>query len=118
MAVEIHNGSQVSQTSESIKSYSYDPLIGPRDIRIIRFLRSNPPAWTLIQINLNKAPPYVALSYTWGTNVAEHVIHIDGQKLTVSKNLHAALMALRLSRQFLWIDAICINQQDLVERSQ
>jgi hypothetical protein len=118
MAVEIRNGSQVSQTSESIKTYSYDPLIGPRDIRLIRFLRTNPPAWTLIQINLDKAPPYIALSYTWGTNVAKHAIHIDGQKLTVSENLHAALMALSFFGWFLWIDAICINQEDLVERSQ
>jgi hypothetical protein len=51
-------------------------------------------------------------------NVAKHIIYVDGQKLTVSENLHTALMALRLLKQFLWIDAICINQEDLVKCNQ
>jgi hypothetical protein len=120
MADEIRNGSQVSQTPESIKSYSYDPLIGPREIRLIRFLRTSPPAWTIIQINLDKAPPYVALSYTWGSGVANNAIHVDGQEMAVSENLYAALKMLQyfLGVRYLWVDAICINQTDLAERSQ
>lgn len=119
MAVQIRNKSQVSESLESIKSYTYDPLIGPRDIRLIRSLRTDPITWTIVQINLDKAPPYVALSYTWGTGVANNVIHIDGQELAVSENLYAAINILGPNlRRHLWIDAICINQTDLAERSQ
>jgi hypothetical protein len=45
---------------------------------------------------------------------------VDGQVLTVGENLYAALKVLQHSRtiQYLWVDAICINQTDLAERNQ
>jgi hypothetical protein len=53
-----------------------------------------------------------------GTNAAKHAILVDGREFSVSENLHAALMEIRSFHRFFWIDAICINQEDLVERSQ
>lgn len=67
-------------------------------------------------------------SYAWGDPTRNHVIHIDGEALGVATNLYNAL--LRLSRQpsqqssqtdedslYLWIDAICIDQDNIRERN-
>ncbi|PNP59974.1 hypothetical protein FNYG_14698 [Fusarium nygamai] len=69
---------------------------------------------------------YEALSYTWGNDRAsdkkEVQITAKGaiQSLSISRNLHDALLALRRSNEsrFIWADAICINQDDAKERSQ
>ena len=65
---------------------------------------------------------YLALSYTWGdpTNVRE--ILVNGQSLIITQNLEACLRALRRKHYVkngwrFWIDAICINQKDIVERA-
>jgi len=102
--------------------YQYSPLPGSRDIRLLRFLKADTtPTCTFIQISLDKSPPYLALSYTWGSGFPKHVIHVDGKELTVGENLYAALKVLQHSRttiRYLWVDAICINQTNLAERSQ
>ncbi|KAK3308365.1 heterokaryon incompatibility protein-domain-containing protein [Chaetomium strumarium] len=80
-------------------------------------------------------PSYSALSYVWGNpattsgNPHNHnVIHLDGHPFAVTANLLSALRHLRppatgtssTSTQsiVLWVDAVCINQSDLDERSQ
>jgi hypothetical protein len=83
---------------------------------------------------------YEALSYTWGSPQNAHSINISQtpeasvnnqlsavsvpssgalKTLAVTKNLWVALRHLRRSDAYriLWIDAICINQQDIPERS-
>ena len=119
MAANARNGASVSHIPQSVVPFQYRPLVGSRDIRLIRFLQADSLACTLMQINLDKSPPYVALSYTWGTSLPKHVIHIDGKEFTVSDNLYAALEMLQRTgtTRFIWIDAICINQTDLTERS-
>lgn len=69
-------------------------------------------------------PHYEALSYTWGSTKSHKAIftfHSDGghRKLLVTKNLALALRHLRTTTapRTLWIDAICINQEDIKERS-
>ncbi|KAI1488552.1 heterokaryon incompatibility protein-domain-containing protein [Biscogniauxia mediterranea] len=69
-------------------------------------------------------PPFEALSYTWGSPKSRKAIFIESSgkplaKLLVTKNLAVALSHLRDSKssRTLWIDAICINQEDLAERS-
>jgi hypothetical protein len=67
-------------------------------------------------------PSYEALSYTWGQVEHPQTIWVGEDrfsKLEVTDNLAKALPYLRHEakpRRF-WIDAICINQQDLGERS-
>jgi hypothetical protein len=64
---------------------------------------------------------YEALSYEWGSPAKPHSVFVSGGfPLPVTANLHAALSQLRdrhLART-LWVDAICINQDDLAEREQ
>lgn len=65
---------------------------------------------------------YAALSYVWGDTVLTHRIIVNDQIMHVGPNLEIALRALSTSSDFengfkLWVDAICINQADLVERA-
>ncbi|KAL8402568.1 hypothetical protein RB596_009081 [Gaeumannomyces avenae] len=64
--------------------------------------------------------PYEALSYVWGSEHNEQPIYIDGNVLRVTANLHVALSHLRhwFLERILWVDAICINQDDKPEKEQ
>ena len=63
---------------------------------------------------------YRALSYTWGSPDFTESIRVCGVQTHNTKNLHAALKQLRLPHQFcyVWIDQICINQNDASEKSR
>jgi hypothetical protein len=63
---------------------------------------------------------YEALSYVWGDASVTSPILLNSSPFEVTLNLKAAFEHLRLestSRTF-WIDAICINQADVKERTQ
>jgi len=70
------------------------------------------------RFNLRKKP-FIALSYTWGKYGKTETINLNGHKIPVTKNLHQALMQLRkpVDPVFLWIDALCINQNNVEERN-
>lgn len=85
----------------------------------------------LTTISLGEADcnAFNALSYVWGDARQRQPITLDGVQVTVTANLAIALRSLRsrspsanLSRDVLalplWVDAVCINQEDLEERSQ
>ena len=65
-------------------------------------------------------PEYEALSYTWGDTSIVHPISCNGGRLCVAENLWNALRRLRNEEKprLLWIDRICINQDDVRERGQ
>lgn len=60
---------------------------------------------------------YEALSYAWGDTTKKVEILLEGQPYKITKNLETALRRLRLAKEdrLLWIDAVCINQQDRLE---
>ena len=63
---------------------------------------------------------YEALSYVWGETSTSHVIQCSGMKIHITANLEGALRQLRYANKprVLWVDAICINQNDKAERSR
>lgn len=61
---------------------------------------------------------YMALSYAWGDAIPETSITINGRLFKVRENLAAALRKVREQPEskrgmWLWVDALCINQDDL-----
>lgn len=75
--------------------------------------------------SLNQWHCYTALSYAWGDPKVTSQILIDGQPVQVTTNLESALRHLATqpwdnedSGLSVWVDAVCINQQDEAERAQ
>lgn len=105
-------------------TYEYQPIQDPRSTRILHLDPSpNPestPRCTLEEVSLDSPPEYEAVSYAWGPPERTEPIDCDGKTLLVTQN------CLQLLRQFrhrsetsraLWIDAICINQESMDERT-
>ncbi|KAK3328608.1 heterokaryon incompatibility protein-domain-containing protein [Cercophora scortea] len=69
-------------------------------------------------VALESAPKYEALSYVWGDANERKSLLLHGHTHSVTANLEAALRHLRYGDEpcTLWIDALCINQDDLEER--
>lgn len=65
-------------------------------------------------------PIYEAVSYVWGDRKERAEITLNGQIVDVPRSSEEVLRYLRLQnkQRTLWIDALCINQDDLQERSQ
>ncbi|TGJ82702.1 hypothetical protein E0Z10_g6056 [Xylaria hypoxylon] len=68
---------------------------------------------------------YMTLSYVWGEaeGAQKKSILLNGEPFLVLPNLYSALLQLRRTQRVqqgfkLWIDAICINQEDFVERGK
>jgi len=76
-------------------------------------------ACSLNTVRLTEAT-YTALSYVWGDPRVTKPILVDGHVFLATVNLETALR--NLSKDFvgksLWVDAICINQQDIAEKNQ
>ncbi len=108
-------------------SYRYPPLErNNENIRLLQILESDEQGRDVDLIrcsietaSLDQGLEYIALSYTWGDAKVTKPIFIDGEELQVTTNLHLALVALQARgiNTRLWIDAICINQQDNDEKS-
>ena len=61
---------------------------------------------------------YEALSYQWGPPLPAKMITVNDTFVSIRYNLHLALLAIR-DKQFprcLWVDALCINQRNVLER--
>lgn len=91
---------------------------GYRDAAIVVELNT----W-LLQRGSSTLPSYHAVSYVWGTQSSPQTVCVrdKGQlkTLRITQNLASALRHIRKSTQalVLWVDAICINQEDTDERS-
>ncbi|ESZ93209.1 hypothetical protein SBOR_6405 [Sclerotinia borealis F-4128] len=115
-------------------SYDYTTLFKPRrgllDRALKRYIRSLKEAQDIPHESVastgelpHLSDRYVALSYIWGTPADKKTILVNGVEMQITQNLHTALLELRKSgwvrrRINLWIDALCINQDDLDEREQ
>jgi hypothetical protein len=73
----------------------------------------------LAVFSLDSVPSYVALSYCWGDLGTTYPLSCLGQELQIQENLHAVLTRLHEVgfRDWLWADAVCINQHSDVEKN-
>ncbi|KAK4125188.1 HET-domain-containing protein [Parathielavia appendiculata] len=102
-------------------SSRHRPLCGD-EIRLLLLLPggfNDPIQCSLTHESLASAPEYQALSYTWGDATQTSLILLDGAEYPITTNLETSLRYLRDPRGYirLWVDALCINQLDVQERS-
>jgi hypothetical protein len=103
------------------QTYQYRAL---RDLefRLVKILpeRKTRIKCEIIHASLEDPPEYAAISYAWGDAGNTKRIELDGSLIPVAVSLYGALEALRekAGSVLLWVDALCIDQQNRDERSQ
>lgn len=122
---------QFAKLKKKRRDHKYEPInTAEREIRVLDLLPSSQ-STTLschirtVRLSDDDSPQYEGLSYVWGfTETLIDVEVYDGPKhvgkIPVTENLAEALQYLRFidTPRTLWTDAICINQEDLSERSK
>jgi len=79
----------------------------------------------ITSVSLDEKPDYIALSYAWEDTTLARPLLLNGRSFHATASLDVALRQIRkmqfegrMSRlQYIWVDAICINQEDEVEKS-
>ncbi|KAJ9609941.1 hypothetical protein H2200_006270 [Cladophialophora chaetospira] len=72
----------------------------------------------VINFALNDPPPYVALSYAWGNGEARFKIMLNGVPHLITDHLRQALLVLLAQgKTHVWVDALCIRQDDPDEKA-
>ncbi|KAG4416392.1 hypothetical protein IFR04_010438 [Cadophora malorum] len=115
---------------DSNNEYTYTPLKQPdKTIRLLKILSTAPHiSCQLSVVALADSPVFSALSYVWGDPNITELIAVDGGAISVTVNLASALRGVygHWARgqhiapgevQWLWADALCINQQDIPEKN-
>jgi hypothetical protein len=103
-------------------SFSYYEL-NDSDIRLLHMTGYNAFFETTAYLRhfpLATAPAYKALSYCWGDESPTEALVCNEQCLSIRPNLSEAIKQIHNSLQpmWIWIDAICINQNDIDERAR
>jgi hypothetical protein len=103
--------------------YQYGRLESPRHIRLLRLNKRSfftEPSCELIHVSLDDAPYFEAISYTWGPKDPSIPIMVDGSQILVTAAVDELLFYRRSisHSKLFWIDAICINQSDMVEKGE
>jgi hypothetical protein len=114
--------SEAAAEMEKTTQFTYETLQSSRAIRLIKFLPGSNPTCQIVTVEVEKAPPYVALSYTWGSKDTPRFVLANGSEIRITANLAEAIDAIfpfaRERNMMFWADSICINQADVVERSR
>ncbi|KAM0262923.1 hypothetical protein ACHAQJ_001516 [Trichoderma viride] len=116
------------ENQEPSIDYQYGALKDDRSIRLMYLHTADsyhqlPVKVSLREFAINDVPNFIALSYAWETEdelVSEpRELFCDGASIKITKNCEAALKRLRRPKQdqVLWVDAVCIDQSNLNERS-
>ncbi|KAF7190398.1 Heterokaryon incompatibility protein 6, OR allele [Pseudocercospora fuligena] len=97
-------------------------------IRLLQLLPLGPEGQPQLKLINNvtisqKGLKYTALSYCWGDSNDTLPALVDGMIFNITRNLHQALVSIVSHHQsitgtFVWIDAICINQENAEEKSR
>ncbi|KAH7018831.1 heterokaryon incompatibility protein-domain-containing protein [Ilyonectria destructans] len=105
-------------------SFEYRQILGRNELRLLQpiLLSHEVLCFRTLTVPRTAAPQYTAVSYTWGDDTPSQIIYLDGLIFSVRLNLWSCLHyvgrhAQRASVEYLWVDAICINQTDTTERN-
>ncbi|CAH0044728.1 unnamed protein product [Clonostachys solani] len=103
--------------------YTYSPVTDS-EIRLVTFTQAKKGELeaSIQHVTLNSDDPikYTALSYCWGDPSTLVDVPCDGKVLSITTSLHEALCEIvEVSpHKTLWIDQICIDQEDLFDKSR
>ena len=105
-------------------AYNYDDLRNESVIRLINLTerQTSKPSqgYEFSTFEIGKCPRYHALSYCWGESERSEMIICNESAVRVTPHLKLGLLELESISDLLtwfWIDQICINQDDIGERS-
>ncbi|KAF2801805.1 HET-domain-containing protein [Mytilinidion resinicola] len=105
---------------------SFSSIIDDRDALINRQWSELPSSyfgdWSYLNLFRYEWGDFECLSYTWGNQTTRKKIRINGTITDVPENLETALRHLRALPETrvgmrYWVDALCINQDDVSEKS-
>jgi hypothetical protein len=103
--------------------FVYEPIDLERPAyRLLQLRRGNGPAIECMvyqdYLDGTDTVPYDALSYTWGGTDKTSTVTVNGKTFNVTENLLSALQHLRSENidRVLWVDAICIDQDNKREQ--
>lgn len=101
--------------------YHYSTL-EPGAVRLLKL--SKPTPWSSVKcklepVHLNRTPAFETISYTWGANQTSRSLIVNGKRFEVSQKVYDIVhdRASCLTTRYVWIDSICINQEDDAEKS-
>lgn len=93
-----------------------------RTIRIITIQPGSPGESIVCEMHICnfETEEYEALSYVWGPAILNRKICVSGKPVYVTDELYHAMKHLRHrdKPRFIWIDALCIDQNDLDDRAR
>lgn len=112
----------------NLQAFKHTPLeqtSGHDEIRLLcrteTSLSSDLTEWEVQHFRIDgELPPYVAISYTWGSDLDRRPILIDGAIFWIRRGLHRFLRQFYRSKynaRYMWVDQICIAQDLVSERN-
>lgn len=116
--------------SRSTQTYVHPPLKNKSSIRLVKLLpgeSETPLRCEVFEVDDTSKTQYEALSYAWADDAVPEDIEIRGmigegeinRTIPITKSLFEALRRLRSDGpRTLWVDALCINQDDLEEKGR
>jgi hypothetical protein len=117
-----------SPSHESSVFHEYAPLnyaLG-QEIRLLVVYPGGPSEdiiLDIVHVNLTDTPAYEAVSYAWATQSGDaslsQAVYCKGRRIPVTKQCEAALKCFRRRgrNRSLWVDAVCIDQSNVLERN-
>lgn len=111
-----------SEYGVSSNLIDYEPLTTTESIRLLRLERGHDDdvvSAEFVVSRLDTLPSYTALSYAWGDHDEMQPLEVDQKGQLIGKSLRRMLSAFKVDRrhEHIWIDAICINQNDAMEKA-